>query len=368
MATIKGGVGFPNKYLCIMSRKAHPAVRAWLITGLVMVFIQILLGGITRLTGSGLSITEWSVIMGTLPPLNAADWQEAFAKYQQIDQYKLVNSNMTMGEFKYIFFWEWFHRLWARTMGFVFLLPLLFFWAKGIVKTPQVPRYGVLLILGGMAGLMGWVMVASGLEEDMVLVNPFKLMGHLLIACSIFMYLFRLILEDTLPKERSRFDQGMRRIITVFMVLVVVQIAFGGLVAGSKAALNCTTWPLMNGSFIPEGLGFETPFKDHIAQNNITLQFVHRMMAYGLLMLGVWLYWKSRLTLAQPVFHYYRHAMIVVLTLQVVLGILTVINSKGAVPVGLGVVHQFVAFFLLNILVGLHYLVKYRAISTSGIR
>jgi heme a synthase len=351
-----------------MAKQAHPAVKAWLITGLVMVFIQILLGGITRLTGSGLSITEWNVIMGTLPPLNDAAWQEAFAKYQQIDQYKLVNSNMTMSEFKYIFFWEWFHRLWARMMGFVFLLPLLLFWAKGFIKTAELPRYGVLLILGGMAGLMGWIMVASGLQEDMVLVSPVKLMGHLLIACSIFMYLFRLILEDTMPKERRRFDSKARFLIGMLMLLVVVQIALGGLVAGSKAALNCTTWPLMNGSFIPEGLGFATPFHEHIAQNNITLQFMHRMMAYGLLLYGLWLYFHLSSTLAKPVFHVYRHLMVAVLALQVLLGVLTVVNSKGAVPVSWGVIHQFVAFFLLNILVGMHYLVKYRAIATGSIR
>lgn len=349
-----------------MNKQAHPAVRVWLITGLVMVFIQILLGGITRLTGSGLSITEWNVILGTLPPMNAGQWEEAFAKYREIDQYKLVNTGMSLSEFKFIFFWEWFHRLWARLMGFVFLLPLLFFWVRGYISSGQVPRYAVLLILGGMAGAMGWIMVASGLQEDMVLVNPVKLMGHLLIACSIFMYLFRLILEDTWPKERKRFDTSARFWITGLLILLILQIAMGGLVAGSKAALNCTTWPLMNGSFIPEGLGIALPFKDHVGTNNITLQFVHRMMAYLLFVAGIIFYIRSAKVLAQPLFHFFRHLMLITLITQVVLGIVTVMNSKGAVPVSWGVIHQLVAFVLLNIMTGLHYFVKYRSISYSG--
>jgi cytochrome c oxidase assembly protein subunit 15 len=253
-------------------------------------------------------------------------------------------------------------------MGFVFLLPLLYFWIRGIINHQQVPRYGVLLILGGLAGVMGWIMVASGLEEDMVLVNPVKLMGHLLIACTIFMYLFRLILEDTLPKIRVRYDAGLRRWFFLFMILIVVQIGLGALVAGSKAALNCTTWPLMNGSLIPEGLGIVLPLHEHVAQNNITLQFIHRMFAYGLFLFGLWLYFRSSKTLVQPVFHTFRHLMLGVLLLQVLLGILTVVNSLGKVPVGWGVSHQLTAFVLLNLSVGLHYLIKYRAISTSSLR
>lgn len=347
---------------------AAKSVRIWLIIGLVMVFIQILIGGVTRLTGSGLSITEWNVIMGTLPPLNAEQWNEAFHKYQQIDQYKLVNSHMDLHGFKAIFFWEWFHRLWARSMGFVFLIPLVIFVIKGTIPKNQIIRYSVLLFLGGLAGVVGWIMVASGLKEDMVLVNPVKLMLHLLVASAIFMYLFRLILEDTYPKERRRFNQTVRTLSTVFIVLVILQIAFGGLVAGSKAALNCTTWPLMNGAFIPEHVGIHTPFGDFVPENNITLQFIHRMIAYFITLYAVYYYFKTKHTMAKSHFHVFRHLMIVVVLIQVALGIFTVINSKGAVPVYLGVMHQLVAFVLLNIVIGLHYFVKYKAISTGGLR
>ena len=350
------------------NQQAAKSVRIWLIVGLVMVFVQVLLGGITRLTGSGLSITEWDVIMGALPPMNIDQWQEVFTKYQQFGQFKLVNSQMTLAEFKSIFFWEWFHRLWARSMGFVFILPLIYFVIKGTIAKNQILRYSVLMFLGGLAGLVGWIMVSSGLKDDMVLVNPIKLMLHLLVACSIFMYLFRLLLEDTYPKERKRYNTSIRNLTTIFVVLVVIQISFGGLVAGSKAALNCTTWPLMNGSFIPEHAGFYLPFSDHIPENNITLQFIHRMIAYAITLFSVFFYWKSRNTLAQPIFHLYRNLILVAVLIQVTLGILTIINSEGSVPVIWGVMHQLMAFILLNITVGLHYFVKYRAISSYSLR
>ena len=350
------------------NQSAAKSVRIWLIIGLVMVFVQVLLGGVTRLTGSGLSITEWNVVMGSLPPMNANEWNEVFAKYQQFDQFKLVNSQMNLEEFKSIFFWEWVHRLWARSMGFVFILPFIYFILKGIIAKNQIWRYSILMILGGLAGVVGWIMVASGLKEDMVLVNPVKLMLHLLVACSIFMYLFRLLLEDTYPKERKRFDASVRRLTTLLIVLVVIQISFGGLVAGSKAALNWTTWPLMNGSFIPEHLGFHHPFSEHVPEINITLQFIHRMMAYVITIFAVFFYWRSRNTLAQSNFHVYRNLMLLVVFVQVLLGILTVINSKGSVPVAYGVMHQLMAFILLNITIGLHYFVKHRAISSSSLR
>lgn len=349
-------------------QQAAKSVRIWLIIGLVMVFIQILIGGITRLTGSGLSITEWNVIMGTLPPMNATEWQEVFVKYQQFGQFKLVNSQMSLAEFKSIFFWEWFHRLWARSMGFVFILPFLYFIIKGTIAKNQIFRYSVLMFLGGLAGLVGWIMVASGLKDDMVLVNPVKLMLHLLVASSIFMYLFRILLEDTYPKERKRFDASIRTLTTIFIVLVLIQISFGGLVAGARAALSWTTWPLMNGAFIPEHVGIHRPFSEYIFENNVTLQFIHRTLAYLITLFTVFFYWTSRKTLAQPVFHVFRHLMIVVVFAQVTLGILTVINSEGSVPVTLGVLHQIMAFILLNITIGLHYFVKYRAISTSSLR
>lgn len=348
--------------------KAAKSVRIWLIFGLIMVFLQILIGGVTRLTGSGLSITEWEVVLGILPPMNAAEWNAAFHKYQQIDQFKLVNSQMSLSEFKYIFFWEWFHRLWARLMGFVFLIPLIYFVIRGKIAKHQILRYSVLLFLGGLAGLVGWLMVMSGMKEDKVLVNPLNLMIHLIVASAIFIYLFRLILEDTYPKYIVRYDHKARRLSSILLGLVIFQIALGGIVAGSVAALSSTTWPLMNGSFIPGNLGIHLPFNDFLHDNNVTIQFAHRMVAYLITLYAVYYFWSTRDVLTKPIFHTYRFLMILVVFIQVILGILTVINSKGAVPVGLGVMHQLVAFILLNIVVGLHYFVKYRAISISSIR
>ncbi|MCO5232454.1 MAG: COX15/CtaA family protein [Chitinophagales bacterium] len=348
--------------------QAAKSIRIWLIIGLIMVFVQILIGGVTRLTGSGLSITEWSVIMGTLPPLSLEQWNDAFYKYQQFDQFKLVNSHITLSDFKFIFFWEWFHRLWARSMGFVFLLPFIYFIFKGLIPKNQIIRYGILMILGGLAGIVGWIMVASGLEQNKVLVNPVKLMLHLLVACSIFVYLFRLLLEDTYPKERNRFDTSIRNLTSFFLILVITQIAIGALVAGSKAALSCTTWPLMNGAFVPDYIGFHTPFDEHVPENNLTIQFIHRMIAYFITVFSIYYYWRTKQTMAQPLFHLYRHIMLFFVFAQVALGIFTLINSKGEVPVALGALHQMTAFILLNIIVGLHYFIKYKAISSSSLR
>ncbi len=348
-----------------MTKKQAPkAVRIWLMIGLVMVFLQILIGGVTRLTGSGLSITEWNVIMGTFPPLNAEQWNEAFHKYQQFDQFKLVNSQMDISEFKNIFFWEWFHRLWARAMGFVFLFPMIYFIIKGQIAKNQIVRYGILLILGGLAGVVGWLMVISGLKENTVLVNPINLMSHLLVASAIFIYLFRLLLEDTYPKYKLKYDKRARLLTTALLVLIVVQIAMGGIVAGSQAALNATTWPLMNGAFIPDNLGIHIPFENYVHENNITIQFTHRMIAYFIFFFVIYYFWKTRHTLARSLFHIFRYLLLVTVATQLLLGIFTVIYSKGSVPVGWGVMHQLGAFVLLTITVGLHYFVKYRALSS----
>ena len=349
-------------------QQADKGVRIWLLVGLVMVFIQVMLGGVTRLTGSGLSITEWDVIMGILPPLNTAEWQEVFHKYQQFGQYKLVNTQMDLHAFKQIFFWEWFHRLWARSMGFVFLIPLIYFIIKGKIAKNQIVRYGILLVLGGLAGVVGWLMVSTGLKDNKVLVSPISLMSHLLVACCIFIYLFRLWLEDTYPKSRVRYDTYVRRLTNFLVLFIIIQIALGGLVAGSKAALASTTWPTMNGSFIPNTLGFKTPFEDHIFENNLTIQFIHRMVAYFIFFFSLFYYWTTRNVLAKPIYHTFRNLMLIAVFTQVSLGIFTLLNTRGEVPVILGTAHQLVAFLFLNTTIGLHYFVKYRAISSSSMR
>ena len=171
--------------------KRKKTLGIWFIIGVGMLLGQIILGGITRLTGSGLSITEWKAILGFLPPLNEQDWNLAFIKYQQFDQFKLVNTSMTITEFKWIFFWEWFHRLWARLIALAAIIPLIYFIIKKIVFKEDIIKILIAILLGAVAGTVGWIMVQSGLKENTVLVNPVNLMSHILVATLIVAYVFR---------------------------------------------------------------------------------------------------------------------------------------------------------------------------------
>jgi cytochrome c oxidase assembly protein subunit 15 len=350
-----------------MKKEQHKKIIGiWLITGVAMVLVQIMLGGITRLTGSGLSITEWNAIWGALPPMNHEQWISAFEKYQQYSQYKLVNTSMTLDQFKGIFFWEFLHRNWARLMSVVFIVPLIYFLWKKMMTLNEVPKILVIVVLGALEGLMGWIMVASGLEENKVLVNPVKLMGHLLIAACILAYTLRLALEYLYPKQHFRYDAPARKLSVILLMLVFIQIGFGALMAGSKAALNCTTFPLMNGSYVPANLGFHTPWGNFIHDNNMTLQFIHRNIAYLIFCYAVFFFFKTRSVQAAFEFHRTRWFLVIMVTIQATLGILTLIYSKGQVPIALGVLHQLGAFLLLIFSVEAHYFVKYKAPSSHN--
>lgn len=348
-----------------METKHQKIIGIWLITGVAMVLVQILLGGITRLTGSGLSITEWNAILGAIPPMNHDQWVQAFDKYKQFDQFKLVNTSMTLDQFKHIFFWEFFHRNWARFMSLVFLVPLAYFLWKKFLTITEVPRILVIVVLGALEGLMGWIMVASGLEQNKVLVNPVKLMGHLLIAACILSYTLRLGLEYLYPKQHAPYDRKARRLTVALLVLVFLQIGLGALMAGSKAALNCTTFPLMNGSYLPPVLGFSKPWEEHIHENNMMLQFLHRNMAYFIFIFVNFIFYRTKHVAASFEFHRTRWLLLAAVSLQVILGILTLLYSRGEVPVVLGVLHQMGAFLLLIFAVEAHYFVKWRAKTTN---
>lgn len=347
-------------------KRNQKIIGIWLITGVAMVLVQIMLGGITRLTGSGLSITEWNAVLGAIPPLNHEQWVSAFEKYKQYDQYRLVNTAMTLGEFKNIFLWEFLHRNWARLMSLVFLVPLVYFLWKRFLSINEIPKILIIVVLGALEGLMGWIMVASGLEQNKVLVNPVKLMGHLLIAAFILAYTLRLALEYLYPKQHHRFDTSARKLTVVLLVLVFIQIGFGALMAGSKAALNCTTFPLMNGSYFPPHPGFHQPWENFIQENNMTLQFIHRNLALLIFCFVIFLFSRTRHVSAAFEFHRTRWFLLVMVSVQALLGILTLIYSQGKVPVTLGVLHQLGAFLLLIFSVEAHYFVKYKAAKNAG--
>lgn len=336
-------------------QKRKKILGIWFIVGVGMLLGQIILGGITRLTGSGLSITEWKAILGFLPPLNEQDWNLAFIKYQQFGQYKLVNTNMTLAQFKSIYFWEWFHRLWARTLLVAAVVPLVYFIYKKIVKKEDIYRILIAIVLGAVAGAVGWIMVQSGLKEDTVLVNPINLMSHILVATIIVIYVLRTGLEYLYPKQILQYDKNKRKYFTILIVLVFIQIGIGALVAGSKAALVCTTFPLMNGSYFPTLFGIrETDIK-------LIFQFIHRNMAYLIFFYVIFIFLKTKNVFAQFQFHRTRWLLLCMVFIQVILGIFTLINSQGNIPIILGVLHQFGAFLLLIFSVEGHYFIKYRA-------
>ncbi len=262
------------------------AIRVWLYVIAAMVMALVIVGGATRLTESGLSITEWKPIHGVVPPLSEAEWQEEFDLYRQIPQYQQINRGMALSDFKTIYWWEWSHRFLARSVGIAFALPLLFFWLTGRIEPWLKPRLVGLLALGGLQGAIGWWMVASGLVERTD-VSQYRLAVHLTMACFILtatLWIARgLVNRPTEPAPtQSSYLVGF-----LIVAMVLVQIYLGGLVAGLNAGLSYNTWPLMDGQVIPANLLAMSPTWRNFFENPMTVQFVHRLGAYALLTVAI---------------------------------------------------------------------------------
>ena len=339
----------------------HRAVKIWLIVGLIMVIGQIVIGGITRLTESGLSITEWEVVSGTLPPLNAEQWEIEFDKYKASPQYEKVMKGISLSDFKFIYFWEWFHRLWARTMGLVFAVGFLIFWRKGWLDRPLMKRLGIVVALAALAASFGWIMVASGLE-DRPWVNAYKLTIHLSLGITLFSYLLWITLKVIAPKTRTFPQTSVEKWIWPLNIVVILQLILGGIMSGAKTALAYPSWPDMNGKFIPPVLKDASMWTvDNLVNYDQSffqpalIQFLHRMTAYALLIIVIGFVFQARKWLKGTEIPRVNNLLIIVLITQVVLGIATVVSSKGQVPVGLGVGHQFGAIALAGVLVYLNY-------------
>ncbi|MGO8954867.1 MAG: COX15/CtaA family protein [Rhodomicrobium sp.] len=323
-----------------------PAVRIWLFALAGFVLAMVILGGATRLTGSGLSITEWQPILGALPPLNEAAWQDAFEKYRHIPQYELVNRGMSLESFKAIYWWEWTHRLVGRLTGFVFLLPFVYFlWRRAIPK-PFIARVAALFILGGAQGGLGWFMVMSGLS-DRVSVSQYRLAAHLALATAIAAYAFwlGLSMRDEAPQREAGKAASTSLSAVLWAVilagLVYLQIIAGAFVAGLKAGLVSNTWPLMNGEIVPSGMDYYSPLYMNLFENQLTAQFVHRVFAYLIAIyaaafaFAIWRYQRLRLPAA---------ALAVAILVQIALGVATVVYS---VPLGYALAHQANSIFVL---------------------
>lgn len=261
-------------------------LRAWLYVILLMLVALVVVGGATRLTDSGLSITEWKPIHGIIPPLNESEWQEELEKYRQIPEYQQINKGMSLEAFKRIFWWEWAHRILARGVGLVFALGLAFFWLTGRIEKGMGPKLTGLFLLGGLQGAVGWWMVASGLVER-VDVSQYRLATHLTLACIIFtaiMVVARGLATYSEPPAGSR----TQRFAGILVILVLIQIYLGGLVAGLDAGMSYNTWPLMDGRIVPGDLFVIDPAWRNLFENPKTVQFIHRLGAYTLFVVTLW--------------------------------------------------------------------------------
>jgi len=307
-------------------------VARWLLLGVIMTIIQVALGGITRLTGSGLSITEWDVITGTLPPLNEQAWMIEFDKYRQTPQFQLLNFEFTLSDFKFIFFWEWFHRLWARLIGLVFAGGFIWFIVRKHFKKEMIQPLVVLFVLGILQGAVGWIMVASGLTGDAVYVKPTRLALHFIFALGLLCYTFWFALKLLVKDDQLVQHKQLRNMNLLLIAVLVVQLLYGALMAGHKAANVAATWPKINGEWFPSSLFSHEPFLLNFIDNKILVHFIHRGLAYVLLILIIiWSIqlWKAKGSL---LFRKIRMIPLILTTLQVLLGIFSILTSTGIIP------------------------------------
>jgi cytochrome c oxidase assembly protein subunit 15 len=320
------------------------AIRLWLYAVAALVFVMVLVGGATRLTESGLSITEWKPVMGTLPPLGAKAWQSEFDKYKAIPQYREMNQGMSLEAFKTIYWWEWTHRLLGRLIGVAFLVPFLWFLWRGWVEPGLRGRLLFIFGLGALQGAVGWWMVASGLVHR-VEVSQYRLATHLVLACVIFVAMVWTAqrMASPVPGEIPR---RIRNSATALLLLVLLQIYLGALVAGLRAGLIYNTWPLIDGGFIPKAadLFFHTPVWRNFFENALTVQFNHRMVAYA-----IWIFAALHLadavrTRRAPAVRG-AAAVFAAVTVQATLGIVTLLHQA---PLALALTHQAMAMVTLS--------------------
>lgn len=327
------------------TKKDNKKVIYWLLTGCFLIFVMVVVGGITRLTHSGLSISNYKLISGTLPPMNEAEWQEAFDLYKQYPEYQKLNTHFTLEDFKDIYFWEWLHRFIGRMIGLVFLIPFLYFLITKQLSKPTIKKAIILLGLGAFQGFLGWYMVKSGLVDNPD-VSHYRLAAHLITAFITFAYTFWVALDLMFP-DKKQIDRKFRNLMRWGMFVLLVQIIYGAFVAGLDAGFIHNHWPLMSeGKFMHETVYLEqNPLYKNFIEGKSGVQFVHRMLAYVVVFMVfiIWLKAKKRdLTNHQSSG---INALLIIVFLQFLLGVLTIIHQ---VPVWLGVAHQIGAFFLLT--------------------
>ena len=318
---------------------AGPAVRLWLLFVAALVFAMVVVGGATRLTESGLSITEWQPLLGAIPPLSEADWLAAFEKYKAIPEYSIVNAGMTLGDFKFIYWWEWTHRLLGRLIGVAFALPYLGFLLAGKLRPGFALKLLGVLALGGLQGAIGWYMVKSGLV-DRIDVSQYRLALHLLTAFALLALLVWLALdagEANIAAPSQAAPRSQQRFAALLLVLVFVQAGLGALVAGLKAGHTYNTWPLMDGRLVPEGLAALAPWYRNVFENVTTVQFDHRVTAYMVALLAIGQLVALVRSHAEERLVGSAGVLAGAVLVQMLIGIWTLVSG---VPLALGLAHQ----------------------------
>jgi cytochrome c oxidase assembly protein subunit 15 len=324
--------------------RARFQVAAWLLACCALVFAMVVVGGVTRLTHSGLSIVEWQPILGTLPPVSEAQWLDTFDKYKLTPEYRKVNQGMSLDAFKGIFWWEYFHRLLGRMIGFVFLLPLVWFWWRGHIDRPLALKLAGIFVLGGLQGAMGWYMVKSGLVDD-PRVSQYRLTAHLSIALAIYAAMLWTALGLLYRDSAATSAPPLRRFAWTITAIVAYMAVTGGFVAGIRAGFAYNTFPLMNGHLVPPEIFMLDPWYLNFFNNMATVQFDHRLGAWLLALLVPWFWLQARRAAYTPRASLAFNLLLGMLALQLALGIATLLL---AVPLPLAAAHQGGAVLLIT--------------------
>ncbi|MBO6880398.1 COX15/CtaA family protein [Winogradskyella sp.] len=329
-------------------KKDNKAVIYWLLIGCALIFVMVIVGGITRLTHSGLSISNYKLISGTIPPMNEVEWNEAFDLYKQYPEYQKLNYGMSLEEFKDIYFWEWIHRVIGRFIGLVFIIPFVYFLIKKRLSKSTIKKSIILLLMGGFQGFLGWYMVKSGLV-DRPDVSHYRLAAHLTTAFLTFAYTFWVALDLMFPNKKQ-IDKKLRNLIRIGLIVLIIQIIYGAFVAGLDAGWIHNHWPFMSeGKFIHETVYIEqNPTYLNFIEGKSGVQFVHRTLAYIVVIFILAIWYKAT---RNEITHWQTkgvNSLLIMVGVQFLLGVLTLIY---AVPVWLGVLHQVGAFILLSCMV-----------------
>ena len=320
----------------------NKSIIIWLLTGCTLIFIMVVVGGITRLTDSGLSMVKWNLFMGAIPPLNEIEWEETFKLYKAYPEYQKVNFNCTLSEFKYIFFWEYLHRMIGRLLGIVFIIPFIYFLIKKRLNKKLIVQTSILLLMGAMQGAIGWWMVKSGLVKNPD-VSHFRLAIHLITAFLTCAFTLWVTLPLILPEKRSG-NKKLLKLTSWLFILVIIQIIYGAFVAGLNAGRICNTWPKMEGEWIPGSIFSMNPFWQNFIENHYAIQFIHRTLAFIIVFFVLYIWNEGRKIKINYLQKKSFNILLSLVIFQIVIGIFTLIL---VVPISLSLIHQLVAFLLL---------------------